>query len=63
MINFLEEEGTRICSQVFAYSKKWKQPSSSLLSNTQQQILLQKFLAGLRLVYRSAFVSTENLYL
>ena len=26
MIQYLENEGTRICNQVYAYSKKWKQP-------------------------------------
>ena len=26
MIQYLEKEGTRICNQVYAYSKKWKQP-------------------------------------
>ena len=26
MIEYLEKEGTRICEQVFKYSKKWKQP-------------------------------------
>ena len=26
MIQYLEKEGTRICNQVPAYSKKWKQP-------------------------------------
>ena len=26
MIQYLEEEGTRICNLVYAYSKKWKQP-------------------------------------
>ena len=25
MIQYLEKEGTRICNQVYAYSKKWKQ--------------------------------------
>ena len=26
MIQYLEKEGTRICNQVYVYSKKWKQP-------------------------------------
>ncbi|CAF2132659.1 unnamed protein product [Rotaria magnacalcarata] len=26
MIDYLEKEGTRVCNQVFMYSKKWKQP-------------------------------------
>ena len=26
MIQYLQNEGTRICNQVYAYSKKWKQP-------------------------------------
>lgn len=26
MINFPEQEGTRVCSRLFEYSKKWKQP-------------------------------------
>jgi hypothetical protein len=26
MIQYLEKEGTRVCNQVYAYSKKWKQP-------------------------------------
>jgi hypothetical protein len=36
MIRYLEEEGTRICNQVFAYSKKWKQPIN--VSKTVAQI-------------------------
>ncbi|CAM4803758.1 unnamed protein product [Rotaria magnacalcarata] len=26
MLNFLEKEGTRVCSEIAEYSKKWKQP-------------------------------------
>jgi hypothetical protein len=26
MLQYLEKEGTRICNQVYAYSRKWKQP-------------------------------------
>ena len=29
MIQYLENEGTRICNQVYAYSKKWKPISVS----------------------------------
>ena len=37
MIQYLENEGTRICNQVYAYSKKWKQPIN--VSKTVAQLL------------------------
>ena len=36
MIQYLEKEGTRICNQVYAYSKKWKQPTN--VSKTVAQL-------------------------
>ncbi|CAF3703494.1 unnamed protein product [Rotaria sordida] len=36
MIQHLEKEGTGICDQVYAYSKKWKQPIN--ISNTVAQV-------------------------
>ena len=36
MIQYLEKEGTRICNQVYAYSKKWKQTIS--VSKTVAQL-------------------------
>ena len=36
MIKFLEEEGTKICNKIAAYSKKWKQPVN--LSKTVVQV-------------------------
>jgi hypothetical protein len=36
MIKFLEEEGTRICNKIAAYSRKWKQPIN--LSKTVVQV-------------------------
>ena len=40
----------------------WIFPFFPLLTQTQQQILQQKFRIGLRLVYRCPFVSAQNLY-
>jgi hypothetical protein len=36
MIRYLEKEGTKICNQVYAYSKKWKQPIN--ISKTVAQL-------------------------
>ena len=36
MIQYLEKEGTRICNQIYAYSRKWKQPLN--VSKTIAQI-------------------------
>ena len=35
MIQYLEKEGTRICNQVYAYSKKWKQSINVSKTGTQ----------------------------
>ena len=40
MIQYLEKEGTRICNQVYAYSKKWKQPIN--VSKTVAQLFHTK---------------------
>ena len=64
MIEYLEQEGTRVCNRIFSYSKKWKQPIN--ISKTVAQLFytqIKKPIVNIEMKGEKIIVVNEFKYL